>query len=651
MNELNEERKQNRKLNLQIYLGLFILIAMLGGFTYAFFNYTRTGESNTLKLGNITFETTQNGNINLTNAFPISITKDNNGLITNVDDDNIDTVEILINGHTTYSDGVEYLVSSANTTASITSGNTTKIVPISLDVQVGTNGSGTNNTLGTSDNDYFANRDTYTTSHYKKIIGNTITGDEYILVGFIAPDATNTDNSINGKITIKAYFDNSLVAITDTSDENEGWIQGRTVLTTSEWNSLRTNGVSFQVKVEAQEGIWVDEPPMSLGDKVISRLGNDGVVAINTSGALASGSDTIREYRYSGGGRYCSYENGGTTYNLQIEGNECPETVVFGGGPPGLYTPTADIAAYQGGNAPTGTTYTLVSGTGVQDGTVKNYISFNNELWRIIGVFGDKVKIMKDVPIKTSDSFMTDSGTGVQYTALNNTTYMIKQNFGSSPMANAKYAPITWNSDSSNTKNNWAKAGLQYWLNENNTGSYYNTINSTYKNLIVDDTYYLRNVNISSYGTASQTYDLERAIVQECAASITSNSQNNSCNVWNGNSSEWEGKIALPYPSDFGYAASSSYWISTLNNYWNASNPAIQGDNWFLNNDAYYNWFLSPSSNFPQIVAYWNGAGYVGYFSHGDYGDAVRPVLNLESTILLNGGDGSYTSPYILKVS
>ena len=63
------QQKLSKKLNLQIGASLFLLIALIGGFTYAFFNFTRTGESNTLKLGNITFETTQNGNINLTNAF------------------------------------------------------------------------------------------------------------------------------------------------------------------------------------------------------------------------------------------------------------------------------------------------------------------------------------------------------------------------------------------------------------------------------------------------------------------------------------------------------------------------------------------------------------------------------------------------------
>ena len=37
------------------------------------------------------------------------------------------------------------------------------------------------------------------------------------------------------------------------------WVDGRTVFTTTEWNSLQQNGVSFQVKVEANEGIWVEE--------------------------------------------------------------------------------------------------------------------------------------------------------------------------------------------------------------------------------------------------------------------------------------------------------------------------------------------------------------------------------------------------------
>ena len=58
------------------------------------------------------------------------------------------------------------------------------------------------------------------------------------------------------------YLDNNNIIIwqgySNGTPANFG--EGRTVLTTEEWNSLQTNGVSFQVKVESNEGIWVEEP-------------------------------------------------------------------------------------------------------------------------------------------------------------------------------------------------------------------------------------------------------------------------------------------------------------------------------------------------------------------------------------------------------
>ncbi len=38
------------------------------------------------------------------------------------------------------------------------------------------------------------------------------------------------------------------------------WVRDRMILKTSEWNSFNSNGISFKVKVEANEGIWVEEP-------------------------------------------------------------------------------------------------------------------------------------------------------------------------------------------------------------------------------------------------------------------------------------------------------------------------------------------------------------------------------------------------------
>ena len=58
--------------DIYIMIGAFILVLMLFTTTYAFFNYTRTGTSNTIRVGRIAFNSTQNGRINLTNVFPIT---------------------------------------------------------------------------------------------------------------------------------------------------------------------------------------------------------------------------------------------------------------------------------------------------------------------------------------------------------------------------------------------------------------------------------------------------------------------------------------------------------------------------------------------------------------------------------------------------
>ena len=233
-----------------------ILLIVAVGIAYAFFNYTRTGTANTIKTGRIAFNSVQGESINLTNMFPIDVT---NG----IPDDNtkVGTVTINVTGDTTYAEGVEYLVSAVNVTNSVG----TKSLPISIDVSVSSN---TNNdpatTLGTSDNNYFTNRDNASTSVYKILAKDTISNDDQLVVGYIKSGATGVD----GNIVIRAYLDKAKVSITDTYDGNETdnmgttteWVDDRVTFTTQEWNSLQQNGVSFQVKVEANEGIWVEEP-------------------------------------------------------------------------------------------------------------------------------------------------------------------------------------------------------------------------------------------------------------------------------------------------------------------------------------------------------------------------------------------------------
>ncbi len=235
----------NKKTFLSI-LGVAILVVGLVGITYAFFNYTRTGSANTIKVGRIAFNSNQTETINLINAFPISSTDALS------DTTNSDEIVISITGDTTYDNGVEYLIKATNVSNTINS----KVVPINILVR-------TSNGLGTANDDYFVNRGR-NSSIYKILSDGTIENGGRILVGYIAPGETG----INGSVTIKAYLDSSNIAISDTYDidnpgtDNNGtttdWVDARTVLTASEWNSIQTNGVSFKVKVEANEGTWVE---------------------------------------------------------------------------------------------------------------------------------------------------------------------------------------------------------------------------------------------------------------------------------------------------------------------------------------------------------------------------------------------------------
>ena len=135
-----------------------------------------------------------------------------------------------------------------------------------------------------------------------------------------------------------------------------------------------------------------------------------------------------------------------------------------------------------------------------------NYVSFNNELWRIIGVIDGKIKIIRNESV-------------------------------------GNYA---WASSESN---NWNNASLKSYLN----GEYYNSINETYKKMISEETYYLGGATSSNYKTltASGYYNAER----------------DSSQVYSGNPTSTTQYIGLMYPSDYGYAAGSSCLSTALYKY------------------------------------------------------------------------------------
>ena len=214
------------------------------------------------------------------------------------------------------------------------------------------------------------------------------------------------------------------------------------------------------------------------------------------------------------------------------------------------------------------------------DSGIRNYVKFNNETWRIVGIFNEenasgekaeRIKLVKDEPISASTEVPATITKG-------NITYQIyNTNYTS-----FKYKYFMWNRPSSveTNYNDWTKAGSMYYLNEN----YLNSLENS--SLIENMKYNLGNVSINSdefiTGIAKEVYTQERGTTV-CDSSITSNSHENNCNIWNGNQASWKGKVALLYPSDFGYASNASNWSKDFKE---AYSNSISLNNWMYNNEA-----------------------------------------------------------------
>ena len=201
---------------------------------------------------------------------------------------------------------------------------------------------------------------------------------------------------------------------------------------------------------------------------------------------------------------------------------------------------------------------------------------------------------------------------------------------------------IAWNSSN---VNDWSTASLQTTLN----GTYYNGTyatgafkNDSTRNAIESVVWNLggtANYQSSSNGLASHWYGYERGTT-----------------VYSGRPTTWTGKIALMYPSDYGYATAggtttnrASCLAKELYN-WDGSGVSDCKNNDYLFKSAYTQWTLAPDSSYSLDAILVNAEGSV---SNGNVNNAlgVRPAAYLKSSISLSSvGDGSSTSPYQLKV-
>ena len=268
----------------------------------------------------------------------------------------------------------------------------------------------------------------------------------------------------------------------------------------------------------------------------------------------------------------------------------------------------------------------------------KNYLKFNNEIWRIVGVFNNITTIDKEQGIEKKESLVKI-------------------------VRNESLGDYSWDSSESSTNsglgvNEWSQADLMtelntdyinpspasettFWFNgqnnrKNGTYEYKNNITSDFIDKVAKVRW-----NLGGYLTYSVSalnmYNAERG---------TSHISNPSDGITR--KDYWDGKIALIYPSDYGYASTDTTCRGNLNSHDSNHNGYCKNENWLFNGAV--EWTLSPFSGsaFESVFNVFSDGYVYGYGANIALG--VRPALFLKSDVVIAGGTGeSVENAYTLE--
>ncbi len=266
---------------------------------------------------------------------------------------------------------------------------------------------------------------------------------------------------------------------------------------------------------------------------------------------------------------------------------------------------------------------------------VSNYVCFGSSttpcpadnLYRIIGVFGDKVKLIKS-DYATTALLGTDGDYKQAYTATGNGSSSYKGN----NLANI--AAYTWNYKNNTTINggNGSNTWSTSLLNKINLNKNFITnIGADWAAKIADTTWKVGGNTWANIGTQPAKTAYQNEIVNP----VTTNSQDNA--------TELKAKIGLMYASDYGFAAAPSAWTANLNTY---NFESIKNVNWMYM--GLNEWTNSRYADVAYIVLCVDSIGNVNYGIANDV-LAVRPVFYLSSSVNYASGSGSAADPILVN--
>lgn len=290
------------------------------------------------------------------------------------------------------------------------------------------------------------------------------------------------------------------------------------------------------------------------------------------------------------------------------------------------------------------------SSTGIDAGNIRyyganpdNYVYFNCsnynnptastcELWRIIGVFDGKVKLIRSSQIGTYswDNRNTSTGAETAYgkNDWSSATLMTLLNPGYSLMKNnlkvetglyynAKSGTCFSGQNNATTSCSFTSTGIK---------------NDTTRNMISQTKYYLGGWNSNAL-YPNQIYGYERGTT-----------------VYSGRPTSWTGKIALPYPSDYVYATDLVKCPNKqLINY---NDSTCASNNWLKPIIAPNNgWLLTPYSGSANHAWSVLSSGSVSYGLGAYLTYGVAPVLYLNPDTIITKGEGTKDKPYKIKTN
>ena len=271
------------------------------------------------------------------------------------------------------------------------------------------------------------------------------------------------------------------------------------------------------------------------------------------------------------------------------------------------------------------------SSTPLNDGNIRyygaspnNYIYFNCsdysnqnadtcEVWRIIGVFDGKVKIIRSTSIEELARDRTQSSSSTSYNA-NWTTSSINTLLNKSYYNGDTAGVVTYYSTKTANKTktlDMSKIGLK---------------NDTTRNMISESTW---RIGYGASGYADVVYKKEDS-------------------TYSTYSSKWIGKIALLNVSDYNYAMdfSKCTYASSDSSY---TAPNCTSNNWMLSIITSDTWTLDIPVMSSTSNSYFIASNGTSSFISPYETKAIFPVLNLKTLTKLKGGFGTSSNPYQLQ--